>query len=77
MRWPVRSPDLIPIEHLWDELNRRVRQCEPAPQNLRQLEQELQQEWQTIPQARVRTFIASMPRRVTAVLQANGGHNRS
>ena len=76
MRWPARSPDLNPIEHLWDELDRRVRQREPAPQNLRQLEQALQQEWQTIPQARVRTLIASMPRRVTAVLQANGGHNR-
>ena len=76
MRWPARSPDHNPIEHLWDELDRRVRQRQPAPQNLRQLEQALQNEWQTIPQTHVRALIASMPRRIAAVLQAHGGQNR-
>ena len=72
MRWPARSSDLNPIDHLWDEPDCRVRQRQPVPQNLRQLEQALQNEWQTIPQARV----ASIPRRSDAVLQAHGGHNR-
>ena len=27
LQWPARSPDLSPIEHLWDHLGRQVREC--------------------------------------------------
>jgi len=37
--WPSKSPDLNPIKHLWDELDRRVRQRQP--QSLDQLSQAL------------------------------------
>ena len=65
-----------PIVHLRDDLDRRVRSRQPAPQTLQELPQALEQEWGRIPQDRIRRLIESMPRRVRAVLQANGGHNR-
>ena len=41
---PSLSPDLNPIEHLWDELGRRVRNWEPALSTLRELRKALMEE---------------------------------
>jgi transposase len=30
--WPVKSPDLNPIEHVWDPLDQRVRARDIPPQ---------------------------------------------
>ncbi|KAK7091535.1 hypothetical protein V1264_009201 [Littorina saxatilis] len=68
------SPDINPIEHLWDELDRRVRRQEEAPANHRDLLQALQEEWDTIPQQDIRHLIQSMPRRCRAVVAAQGSH---
>ena len=72
MPWPAQSPDLNPIEHLWDRLNRRVRKRIPLPTSLPALVAALQEEWAKIPLEEVRDLISSMPRRVTAALIAGG-----
>jgi len=74
--WPSKSPDLNPIEHIWDELERRVRQRPHKPITLPELRQALQAEWDNLPQAVISTVIASMRRRCQAVVDADGGHTR-
>ena len=49
--WPAKSPDLIPIEHLWNNSDQRVGCLPIPPPNVIQLRQALIQEWNNIPQA--------------------------
>ena len=76
MDWPAVSPDMNPIEHMWDELGRRVRELPNPPQNLPELGLALQQEWQNIPRRTVRRLTRSMRQRLRAVNDNNGGHTR-
>ncbi|CAF4872624.1 unnamed protein product [Pieris macdunnoughi] len=76
MEWPSMSPDLNPIEHIWDLLDRRIRKRPIAPQTLQQLTEALIEEWERIPQEDIRRIIRSMPRRCQAVIRAHGGHTR-
>ena len=76
MNWPSLSPDLNHIEHLWDELDRRVRRHHVQPTTLQQLTAAIHQEWQNIPGAVVRRLVNSMRRRCQAVCNAAGGHTR-
>ena len=72
--WPARSPDLSPIEHLWDLLGRRVKAR--GPQTVQELEKYLIEEWNSIPQNKISNLIKSMRRRVLCVVEANGAHTR-
>ena len=73
--WPAISPEISPIEHLWDHLGRRVRERNDV-KNVRDLERVLHEEWTRIPMAVVRRLISSMRRRGGAVIDSNGGHTR-
>ena len=60
--WPPYSPNLNPIEHLWDALDRRVRKRINVP-NVAQLQLALIQEWNNIPQRAIDNLVGSMVRR--------------
>ena len=74
--WPPYSPDLNPIEHLWDALDRRDRKLVNIPNNVAQLQLALIQEWNNIPQRTIDNLVRSMVRRVRAATAACGGHMR-
>lgn len=74
--WPAVSPDLNPIEHVWHYVSRKINAKEVAANSLAQLAQWVVQEWNAMPQQYVDNLIHSMPRRVDAVIRANGGHTR-
>ena len=42
--WTTMSPDLNPIEHIWDMLGHRIQPREPPVQNIRQLKAALHRE---------------------------------
>ena len=73
---PPQSPDLNPIEHLWEHLKRKLREYENHPSSITELWERTSKEWEAIPKEVVQNLIESMPRRVDAVLKAKGGHTK-
>ncbi|GFT09013.1 transposable element Tcb2 transposase [Trichonephila clavipes] len=74
MDWPARSPDLNPIEHVWDFLGRRLAARTLPPVTTRELRLALQDEWAAIPQQLIDTLILSMGRRCETCLAVRGDH---
>lgn len=74
--WPANSPDLNPIEHMWDLLKRTVRQTNQPVHNESQLINVLKTSWEQIPLDTVRHLIQNMPSRLQECAQKRGGHTR-
>ncbi|GFV29811.1 transposable element Tcb2 transposase [Trichonephila clavipes] len=74
MEWPACSPDMNPMEHVWDALGRRVAGHQPPPQTLQKLERALLEEWDRIPQFVINSLIDSMPQRCSTLLAVHGSH---
>ncbi|UYV71609.1 Transposase [Cordylochernes scorpioides] len=70
--WPPYSPDLSPIEHVWDITGRGLHAL-PQPRSEDELWQMVEREWRGIPQDAIRTLIGSLPRRVAACIAVRGG----
>lgn len=70
---PAYLPDMSPIRHVWDALDRRIRQRVPVPAKIQQLGTVIEEEWSNIPQATMNNLINSMRMRCVALREANGG----
>lgn len=74
--WPAQSPDLNPIEHLWEHLKRKLSDYETVPTNMHALWERMEKEWNAIPANVCVGLVESMPRRIAAVLKAKGGYTK-
>ena len=72
MNWPPQSPDLNPIELLWEELDRAVRNN--RLKSHAELWNLLQNEWKNIKSTTLDKLILRMPRLCKAVIKNKGGH---
>ena len=72
--WPAQSPDLNPIENVWDYIGRKLHS--DLPENLNKLKLKLREIWKNMPQDFIVTLIRSMNRRISAVITARGLHTR-
>lgn len=72
MTWAPQSPDLNPIEKLWDELDRKVRVM--APSNVEALWACLHSAWENISTETLEKLVSRMPQLCEAVIRAKGGH---
>ncbi|XP_058230181.1 protein kish-B isoform X1 [Hemibagrus wyckioides] len=68
-----QSPDLNLIEHLWDELERRLRARPSRPTSMPDLTNALLEERSKIPINILLDLVESLPRRVEAVTAAKSG----
>ncbi len=69
--WPANTPDLNPIENLWGIVKRKM--IDTRPNNADDLKAAIKATWASIKPEKCHRLIASMPRRIDAVIHAKWG----
>lgn len=70
LNWPANSPDLNPIENLWDIVKRKL--SDTRPNTLDELKAAFEASLASITPQQCHRLIASMPHRIEAVISAKG-----
>uniref|UniRef100_A0A3B3HGF5 Tc1-like transposase DDE domain-containing protein n=1 Tax=Oryzias latipes TaxID=8090 RepID=A0A3B3HGF5_ORYLA len=69
------TPDLNPIEDVWDQLKQRLDNRSPPPSDLAELCIALVEEWNTLLQNNIMSLVRSMRRHGQAVINVSGNHS--
>ncbi|CAF1538257.1 unnamed protein product [Adineta ricciae] len=70
LKWPSSSPDLNPIEHLWDEIERRMKN--EQPKNEKDLKECLTRVWNGLEVTVLKKLVDSVPNRLNEVIRLKG-----
>ncbi len=73
LKYSPQSPDLNPIEHLWDVVEREICIMDVKPTNLQQLRDAIMSIRTKISEKSFQHLVESMPWRIKAVLKAKWG----
>jgi len=69
--WGGQSPDMNPIEHIWDDLERRINR--KGVSSLQKLKEELQIAWNRTSLDTCQKLVRSFPERCRSVIKAKCG----
>nr|CAH7746438.1 unnamed protein product [Callosobruchus chinensis] len=73
LEWPAMSPDMNPIEHVWDYVSRAFFNRNNPSRSTQELIVAATEEWDNIPQEVINNLIIGMHRRVDALIRSRGG----
>ncbi|KAJ1304038.1 hypothetical protein OPQ81_008446 [Rhizoctonia solani] len=71
--WPANSPDLNPIENLWELIKRELYSYDTPASGMSELWTRVHKVWDKVTTQQCQDLIESMPRRIQACIKAGGG----
>ncbi|GES94561.1 IS630 family transposase [Rhizophagus clarus] len=76
LSWPPQSPDLNPIEHLWNDIDRHLRALDIEIRGKDMLLEQISNVWNETALEACSKLIETMPERINDVIKAKGGYTR-
>nr|CAH7733519.1 unnamed protein product [Callosobruchus chinensis] len=76
LEWPAMSPDLNPIEHVWNYVSTAIFKRNNPPRSTQEHIVAATEEWDNIPQEVINNLIIGMHRHVDALIRSRGGNNK-
>nr|CAH7719951.1 unnamed protein product [Callosobruchus chinensis] len=76
LEWPAMSPDMNPIEHVWNYVSRAIFNRNNHPRSTQELIVAATEEWDNIPQEVINNLIIGMHRRVDASIRSRSGNTK-
>ncbi|CAF1152813.1 unnamed protein product [Rotaria sordida] len=70
-KWPATSPDLNPIENIWDHIDKELQKMKPT--NVTQLQEMIQDIWLGVTPMYCQKLVNSMPNRIKQCIKSRGG----
>ena len=75
LNWPPNSLDLNPIENLW-KLVKDLLRHHNRPRNKQEMMQTIEAVWNEVSMEQLQNLIASMPKRIEAIISTKGGSTK-